>query len=765
MSLLLDALKKAARQKAEKENALNIQPGVSDEATIIEQTQIESDATVAFDEERAQFADDQTEQQELTITVLEEDSTLFSSQNQDTLHIPIISASEEAAITEYQELTTTVFEEDITVVADKSEKTLNIPLGPSDETIVFDDDQTEPAEDKTEPQGLTASASEQQAVLSEDETAKQLLHEYSLNQTASTPGVDAGSAPLDAAQSRPDDTQQLRAPNHQPSAQQLSIGKGTHDTVIVEAIGSVNFEADSMETPADGVDCGAEPDAIPAALSLENNTDSKKAEDASLSLMETDDNTPLAMSDDNATESDVMATGSKLQILADASRSTENLELDGITRNEAPDNQTRPSALGDVANQAPVSRHTSTSAHSSAPDNYDRTLIKINQGSGSKLNAGVDFVMTPDQAKKVFISKSSLQRRNNYKIYSGVAAAILLVIFMIGLFEYEEESETIDNSLSALKRDPTPNIVSNSSKKAATELFDIKNSAAVGGKEPVLVGNAENIAAETDNTIVDDIKVNPTTKAGERASSAGKQKADIAAADSDENKAATVKPEANKTPVTQVAANSANADVDAPPQPFQLTSKNTVMERDKLLEQAYAAYQQGDNATALAKYNQVLAEDGDNRNALLARAAINAQNNNIAASIRDYQKLLLANPKDSLAMSSLISVANISPQKSESQLKHMIRDEPDSPYLNFALANVYGAQNRWREAQSHYFIALENNPTDPNYAYNLAVSLEHIAQPKAAIIYYQRALENLNHGPATFNKAVVDQRLEILRKL
>ena len=115
-------------------------------------------------------------------------------------------------------------------------------------------------------------------------------------------------------------------------------------------------------------------------------------------------------------------------------------------------------------------------------------------------------------------------------------------------------------------------------------------------------------------------------------------------------------------------------------------------------------------------------------------------------------------------MSSLLGVGTYSPRETESQLKLMIRDEPDSPHLNFALANAYGAQNRWLEAQGHYFTALQNNPGDPNYAYNLAVSLEHISQPGSAVTYYQRALDNYQSGLATFSRDVVDQRLNVLGK-
>jgi tetratricopeptide (TPR) repeat protein len=146
------------------------------------------------------------------------------------------------------------------------------------------------------------------------------------------------------------------------------------------------------------------------------------------------------------------------------------------------------------------------------------------------------------------------------------------------------------------------------------------------------------------------------------------------------------------------------------------------------------------------------------------------QDGQIKSAIRDYQALLLVNPTDSLAMSSLLAVADYSPQETESQLKLMIRNDPQSPFLNFALANAYGAQKRWQEAQRHYFTALQNNPDDPNYAYknyayNLAVSLEHISQPSSAITYYQRALDNFTNGLATFNRDIVNQRLEILGQL
>jgi tetratricopeptide (TPR) repeat protein len=232
---------------------------------------------------------------------------------------------------------------------------------------------------------------------------------------------------------------------------------------------------------------------------------------------------------------------------------------------------------------------------------------------------------------------------------------------------------------------------------------------------------------------------------------------------------ATVAPaQTESVETTQIAsiaqAETSTNQAESSTSTLEIISTSKVAQKDLWLREAYAAYKSGNDSLAMTRYNQVLEVDPGNRNALLARAAINVQNNNGNAAIKDYQTLLVHNPKDSLAMTSLITVANFSPLEAESQLKLMIRDEPDSPYLNFALANTYGVQNRWQEAQGYYFKALENNPGDPNYAYNLAVSLEHIAQPLAAVGYYQRALDNIDNGLATFNREIVSQRMETLAK-
>ena len=411
-----------------------------------------------------------------------------------------------------------------------------------------------------------------------------------------------------------------------------------------------------------------------------------------------------------------------------------------------------------------VTRTDSTSTRTYAPDNYDRTLMKLPSDDASKLFAGMkpdaDVVMTPDYAKKVFQSKNSTQRTRHYQTYLGIGIILVLLVGGYGVFEYEAESTQIENSLRPLKRDPMPGVIK-AQQEPETNLFGESS-------EQVDSRTIEIIAAASDGVVASEPEsVTEPTAAEQQATAA------------DDTTVAMAQPPAQATAVqskpSQSSTTVASADMDGGDAiasstayakgNLNIKSSSQYQQADVWLAEAYEAYRAGNDQLAMQRYNQVLTVDPGNRNALLARAAISVQNGAIDAAIRDYQALLLMNPKDSMAMSSLLAIASFSPQETESQLKLMIQEEPDSPYLNFALANAYGAQNRWHEAQGHYFKALQNNPADPNYAYNLAVSLEHISQPRSAATYYQRALDNFGNGLATFSREVVAQRLEVLGKL
>jgi tetratricopeptide (TPR) repeat protein len=553
--------------------------------------------------------------------------------------------------------------------------------------------------------------------------------------------------------------------------------------------------AQAQHSPPDDLqdDLEDEQDSVP-------DRDAMDDEDLSLMLIEREETKPELTAATSFTEPQVPQA--RDLALEDIAPGTEELSLTDNTQNKVPEEQTdtqtptltSPTATGLYAgetrtnlNSPTVTRDDSTSTRTYAPDNYDRTLMKVANDDASNIFSGMksdsDVVMTPDYAKKVFSSKTSIQRARHYRVYSGIAIVLALSIIIFGVFEYQDQSELIDSSLRSLKRDPMPGAIKTAQPEKA-DLFiepdakvdartlEIIESANQAGSIPV-VGDTVS-QAEIEN-MVSQAEIKDTVSQVEIIEAAPAPQFEIATAEAEptmsDPRIEPVQPKQPPVPrddTDQVASLTSSA-----PGPAQtdakhnlhITSSSQYPQTGIWLREAYAAYRIGDNQRALSLYNQVLEVDPANRNALLARAAIHMQDGAIDAAIRDYQALLLANPKDSLAMSSLLAVSTYSPRETESQLKLMIREEPDSPYLNFALANAYGAQKRWQEAQRHYFKALQHNPSDPNYAYNLAVSLEHISQPSSAITYYQRALDNFTNGLATFNRDVVNQRLELLGNL
>jgi uncharacterized protein HemY len=100
--------------------------------------------------------------------------------------------------------------------------------------------------------------------------------------------------------------------------------------------------------------------------------------------------------------------------------------------------------------------------------------------------------------------------------------------------------------------------------------------------------------------------------------------------------------------------------------------------------------------------------------------------------------------------------------QSESRLKNVIASQPDASFLNFTLGNQYAAQARWSEAQAAYFRAFTTDPENPDFAYNLAVSLDQLRQPQLALEYYRKALAASASRPGAFQRGQVEARIREL---
>uniref|UniRef100_UPI00111F005B tetratricopeptide repeat protein n=1 Tax=Janthinobacterium sp. GW458P TaxID=1981504 RepID=UPI00111F005B len=180
------------------------------------------------------------------------------------------------------------------------------------------------------------------------------------------------------------------------------------------------------------------------------------------------------------------------------------------------------------------------------------------------------------------------------------------------------------------------------------------------------------------------------------------------------------------------------------------------------VQQGYQALNGGQLGAARQQYEAVLQQDAGNRDALLGLAAVAQREQQGAQAASLYVRLLEINPDDGEALAGLIGLRQGDVEQSEAKLKAILARSPDSGPVLFALGNVYAKQRRWNEAQQQFFRAYSAAPGNPDYAFNLAVGLDRLNQPKLAATYYQRALSLAQTAPAAFDRAVVQARLRDL---
>lgn len=188
--------------------------------------------------------------------------------------------------------------------------------------------------------------------------------------------------------------------------------------------------------------------------------------------------------------------------------------------------------------------------------------------------------------------------------------------------------------------------------------------------------------------------------------------------------------------------------------PLKLESKTPVAGVDPVLMAAYQAFSRGEDANAQQQYRQVLQRDVRNVDALLGMAAIALRQGREADAVGWYQKVLEIEPRNAIAQSAIASLQvnadgiGQDATSAESRIKNMLAQQPEAASLHAALGHVYAEQNQWILAQEAYFNASRYAPNSADYAFNLAVSLEHLGKTSPALAQYQRALALVNSTDA-----------------
>jgi Tfp pilus assembly protein PilF len=222
-------------------------------------------------------------------------------------------------------------------------------------------------------------------------------------------------------------------------------------------------------------------------------------------------------------------------------------------------------------------------------------------------------------------------------------------------------------------------------------------------------------------------------------------------------------------PAAEAAYAPARAEAHGGPESFKenpairIRQSAATSQLNPTLGQAYQSFLSGDTGTARQLYHKALQQESNNRDALLGLAAIALKQKQSGQAAAYYAKLIELDPTDPDALAALIGLQGQSdPVQSESRLKKVLMQNPQADAVHFALGNLYTQQSRWAEAQQSYFRAYSSAPGNADYAFNLAVSLDHLNQGKLALDYYQRALTQ--PGPTNFDKSSVQARIKELQQ-
>ena len=183
----------------------------------------------------------------------------------------------------------------------------------------------------------------------------------------------------------------------------------------------------------------------------------------------------------------------------------------------------------------------------------------------------------------------------------------------------------------------------------------------------------------------------------------------------------------------------------------------------QLISRAHDAYTASKLPLAQTLYREALAADPANLDALNGLGAIALRDGHPAEAEAYFRRTLLTRPHDPVALAGLSRLQAADPQQTETRLRNHLASQPDAPAPHLALAETLARQQRWAEAQQAWFQAHRLAPHEPDIAYNLAVSLDHLGQHRPASSYYRKALQLADRKPARFSREHCETRLKTLQ--
>lgn len=332
------------------------------------------------------------------------------------------------------------------------------------------------------------------------------------------------------------------------------------------------------------------------------------------------------------------------------------------------------------------------------------------------------------------IAKNVLLTSNNKKIKPVYWVILLLLIFLISAGYY-------------LYSQSFPPLASNEN---IEPIFDPSTMEIEGETSTLKTGSSKTISTNQQKTSTDSVN----TLKQSITSSSNKKDKQVSSVD-----------KANATPTFEFTIEPESKGIDYP-EAIKIKRKKQLNSEFISLTTAYNAYRNNDVDRAKTLYTRILQKNHRNIDALNALGSIAEQSGNKERAQVFFEQVLKLDGNQVFAKQALIRLQR-TPNSShqESHYKSLINKYPDNAATYANLANAYSAQQQWLKAQKAYFKAIEIDSHNPDYHFNLAISLDHLSKPKIALRYYKKALQlSTNHKPM-FSISALQLRIQQLQDL
>lgn len=209
-----------------------------------------------------------------------------------------------------------------------------------------------------------------------------------------------------------------------------------------------------------------------------------------------------------------------------------------------------------------------------------------------------------------------------------------------------------------------------------------------------------------------------------------------------------------KSPLAEKPVASANAGVisksEAPPSRLAVA-----------IETGFQAWQRGEWSEAQQAYQRALSIDPHHRDAVLGAAAVAAQLGNEREALRLYQQRLARAPRDEYALAGLLGLSDLQSEDGamESELNVLLRDFPEAAHLHYLKGLLHAQRGQWNAAQGYFFDAWKLDANRPDYVFNLAVAMDHLALPIEALQFYKQASVLAQRYASNFSRQALEQRI------